>query len=169
MTHGLHMARARAGRDTARPHGRPTSMACCSMLLMLFLAGCSEPFIVFAGKRLSGEESAPPDDWAALDAIDTMQLETRPDNPYSVNVWAVGIGSDLYVGTGPDGTRWSRHLDADRDVRFRAEGRVYPLRAYPVTEPDERRRVSEAYVRKYDLDAGENWVMDALVYRLDRR
>jgi len=169
MTHGLHPERALAGRRAVHLRTRPTSPALCGMLFMLFLAGCSEPFIVFAGQRLSGEESAPPADWSALETIDTMQLETRPDNPYSVNVWAVGIGPDLYIGTGPDGTRWSRHLDEDRNVRFRVEGQVYALRAYPVTEPDERRRVAEAYVAKYDLDASENWVMGALVYRLDRR
>lgn len=135
---------------------------------VLFLAGCSEPFIVFAGKALSGTEREPPGDWSALDTIETMQLETRPGQPYSINIWAVGIGPDLYIGTGPEGTRWSANIDADPRVRFRAEGYVYSLVAHPVTEPAERRRVAEAYVHKYALDSDENWVQAALVYRLDR-
>jgi len=139
-----------------------------SLGLSLLLAGCSEPFIVFAGGALSGEETTAPDDWSALADIETMQLETRPAEPYSVNIWAVGIGPDLYVGTGPDGTRWSQYILEDRHVRFRAEGKVYALHALPVVEPEERRRVAEAYVDKYDLDSNENWVMEALVFRLDR-
>ena len=139
-----------------------------SLSLSLLLAGCSEPFTVFTGGALSGEQSTAPDDWAALAEIETMQLETRPADPYSVNIWAVGIGSDLYVGTGPDGTRWSQYLQEDRQVRFRAEGKVYALHAQPVVEPEERRRVAEAYVEKYDLDSDENWVMEAQVFRLDR-
>jgi hypothetical protein len=29
--------------------------------------------------------------------------------------------------------------------------------------------VARAYVDKYELDADENWVMDAIIFRLDRR
>jgi len=61
--------------------------------VVVCLAGCSEPFIVFAGGELSGETAAPPDDWSALRDEETFQLETRPEDPYSVNIWAVGIGS----------------------------------------------------------------------------
>jgi hypothetical protein len=37
-----------------------------------------------------------------------------------------------------------------------------------MTESDERRRVAQAYVEKCGLDSNENWVMEALVLRLDR-
>ncbi len=137
--------------------------------VMLFaLAACSEPFIVFSGGKLTGEESLPPADWSFLEDIETVQIETRPDEPYSVNIWAAGIGTDLYIGTGPDGTRWSRYLDEDPRIRFRAEGRIYALLARPVTDIEERQRVARAYVDKYDLDKDENWVMEALIFRLDR-
>jgi hypothetical protein len=137
-------------------------------LALGLLAGCSEPFIVFAGGKLSGAESTPPGDWSALASEETFQLETRPDDPYSVNIWAVGIGPDVYVGTGPDGTRWSEHLAEDPRVRLRVGEQVYPLVARPVTEPDERRDVAVAYAEKYGMDPRENWVGEALVWRLDR-
>ena len=142
--------------------------ALLSSLLLLGVAACSEPFIVFAGGSLSGEEVLAPVDWSELESIDTMQLETRPVDPYSVNIWATGIGRDLYVGTGPDGTRWSGYMTEDPKVRFRVNGKVYRLLARPVTDPEERLRVARAYVDKYDLDTDENWVMDALIFRLDR-
>jgi hypothetical protein len=138
------------------------------LALLLMLGGCSEPFIVFPGKALSGEEREPPADWSALADIDTLQLETRPDDPYSINLWAVGIGPDLYVGTGAEGTRWSEYVQADPRVRFRVEDAVYALVAKPVFEAEERRRVADAYVDKYELDSDGDWVTDALVFRLDR-
>ncbi len=138
------------------------------LVLVLGLTACSEPFIVFSGGSLSGEEVLAPADWSELESIDTMQLETRPADPYSVNIWATGIGRDLYVGTGPDGTRWSEYMTEDPKVRFRVNDTVYRLLARPVTDPEERQRVARAYVDKYDLDTDENWVMDALIFRLDR-
>lgn len=139
------------------------------LLVLVSIAGCSEPFIVFAGGELSGEERTPPDDWSLLRDEETFQLETRPDDPYSVNIWAVGIGRDAYIGTGPDGTRWSGHIDANPQVRLRVGEVVYPLLARPVTNTDERRAVAHRYAEKYGMDQDENWLADALVYRLDRR
>jgi hypothetical protein len=136
---------------------------------LMWLTGCSEPFIVFAGGELSGHVETAPDDWSALGSEETFQLEVRPDDPYSVNIWAVGIDRDAYIGTGPDGTNWSEYLQQDPRVRLRVGETLYPLLARPVTEREERRRVAGAYAEKYGLDSDENWVKDALVFRLDRR
>ena len=140
------------------------------VILTLFcLTGCSEPFIVFAGGELSGQEEAPPEDWSELASEETFQLEARPEDPYSVNIWAVGIGRDAYIGTGPDGTNWSGYIEEDPRVRLRVGETLYPLLARPVTDREERHQVAAAYAEKYGLDRDENWVKDALVYRLDRR
>lgn len=138
-------------------------------LTLVALAGCSEPFIVFAGGALSGEVATPPDDWSELKDEETFQIETRPSDPYSVNIWAVGIGRHVYIGTGPEGTNWSEYLQEDPRVRLRVGETLYPLLARPVTDPAERRQVAEAYAEKYGLDQDENWLKDALVFRLDRR
>jgi hypothetical protein len=138
-------------------------------LTLLLAAGCSEPFIVFPGGELSGEVASPPDDWSALRTEETFQLETRPDDPYSVNIWAVGIGRHVYVGTGPEGTQWSEYARANPRVRLRVGDRIYPLLARPVADPEERQQVAAAYADKYGLDEDENWLEEALVFRLDRR
>lgn len=140
-----------------------------SLVVVLCLAGCSEPFIVFAGGELSGEVEPPPDDWSELASEETFQLETRPEDPYSVNLWAVGIGRDVYIGTGPGGTSWSEYIQEDPRVRLRVGDTLYPLLARPVTDLRERRVVAQAYAEKYGLDSDENWLTDALVFRLDRR
>jgi hypothetical protein len=136
---------------------------------VFLLSACSEPFIVFAGDDLEGEVSDAPADWSILEDIDTAQLETQPDDPYSVNIWVAGIGSDAYVATGEDGTNWSEHIAVNHDVRLRVEDRIYELEAVRVHDATELNKVSRAYVKKYGLDADDNWVMTGQVFRLDRR
>ena len=136
---------------------------------LTLLGACSEPFIVFSGGALKGEAADPPADWSILDNIPTVQLETQPEDPYSVNIWVAGIGADAYVATGDDPTNWTEHLDASRDVRLRVVYQVYPLEAVRVRDPDEQQRVAAVYVNKYGLDADDNWVMTGQVFRLDRR
>jgi hypothetical protein len=140
-----------------------------SLATLLLLAGCEEPFIVFAGGELTGEVVPAPEDWSSIEQIDTVQLETQPDDPYSVNIWVAAVGADLYVATGADGTSWSEHIAEGNAVRVRAETEIFELEAYQVFDASERARVAKAYVDKYDLDETDNWVMKGMIFRLDRR
>jgi len=136
---------------------------------LLLLGGCAEPFIVLSGGALTGEVADPPVDWTELNAVDVMQLETRPSDPYSINIWAAGLGPHIYVATSEDGTSWTEFLAEERDVRLRIEGVVYELEAVPVVDAAERAAVAAEYVRKYDVDEEDNWVSVGQVFRLDRR
>jgi len=149
-------------------HRRARRSAALAMLLALCCCGCAEPFIVLSGGTLSGEEAPPPEDWTMLAEVEVVQLETHAGEPYSVNLWAVGLDDDLYVATGEDGTRWSEYLAEEDDVRVRIEGVIYELEAVPVYDMAERRAVAAAYVRKYDLDHDDSWVERGLLWRLDR-
>lgn len=135
------------------------------------LSGCAEPFIVFAGDALTGEVSDPPADWTALNEEEIIQLETRPDDPYSVNIWMVAHGPDLYVATGNDPTNWSKNIDNNPDVRVRIRGVIYELEAHRVDDLEEKSRIGKEYVRKYNVDEDEddNWVQNGQLFRLDRR
>ena len=135
----------------------------------LALAGCSEPFSFIPGGALEGEETSPPFDWSELADVDNVQLELRPDSPYSINMWAVGLGRDVYIATREDGTRWTEYLQDRPDVRMRVGALIYELLAVRVYDAQERRRVSAAFVVKYDIDAEDNWVQTGQVFRLDRR
>jgi hypothetical protein len=151
---------------------QPGRRLALKLLLIAFtaaLAGCAEPFIVLAGDELSGEVTDPPTDWSAFADEEIIQLETQPDDPYSVNIWMVAQGPDLYVATGDDPTNWTRHIDENQDVRVRIRGMIYELAAVRVGDPEEKTRIGMEYVSKYDVDNDTNWVRDGQLFRLDRR
>lgn len=137
------------------------------VILLMLVAGCGDPIVMLPGGALKGEPTAAPADWSALANIKTIQVEFRPDDPYSHNIWGVGIGSDLYIATGADGTRWTPFVATDPRVKVRVGTALYDLIAVPVTDAAERARVSQAYVQKYDLKP-EDEKGDELVFRLDR-
>ncbi len=136
-------------------------------LIAGLLAGCGGPVLIIPGGTLSGPLKPTPDTWQAVP--DTIQVEFRPSrDPYSINIWGVGLGSDLYIATSADGTRWSVFLASDKDVRVRIDETLYALRAAPVSDTDERTRVLARYIEKYDLEIEDSWVETGLIYRLDR-
>ena len=135
-------------------------------ILAALLAACGDPLVMIPGGKLAGEEADAPAQW--VDVPDTIQLETRTGNPYSINIWSVGIGSDLYVATGEDGTTWSNYVEADPAVRVRIDGSIYRLTARPVIHPSERAAVAAAYTEKYELDVDDNWLKSGIIFRLDR-
>jgi hypothetical protein len=137
------------------------------MLLVMMLVGCSDPLILLPGGLLSGETRAAPVQWS--DVPETIQVETRPSDPYSINIWGVGIGQNLYIATGSDGTTWTEFIDDNPNVRARLGTSIYELAATLVNDKAELEAVGETYVVKYDLDREDNWVSEAMVYRLDRR
>ena len=57
------------------------------------------PIWMIPGGELSGTVVPVPADWSFSDAIEIVQLETNPDDPYSVNVWGVGVGPIFYVAS----------------------------------------------------------------------
>ncbi len=133
---------------------------------VLAATGCSEPLVTIPGGQLTGGDREPPATWS--DVPGTVQLETRPRDPYSINIWGVGIGSDLYVATGDDGTKWSAFIEQDPRVRVRIDGDLYRLEARLVHEDEERRWVAQAYADKYDVDPEDGWVASGMIFRLER-
>lgn len=139
------------------------------VLLLSLLVACGDPVLILPGGALRGEPTPAPAEWSALAAVDTIQVEFRPQDPYSHNIWGVGLDQDLYIATGEDGTRWTPFVASDPNVRVRAGTELYDLTAVSVTDADERARVADAYAKKYELEADDNWVTTGLIYRLDRR
>lgn len=110
-------------------------------------AACGGPLGPFAGGELSGDVAEPPAQWGAVP--DAIQMEVRPPQPYSVNLWSVALGPHLYVATGREDSAWKEHLAVDNNVRVRVAATVYELQAVVVGDRGERRRVVDAYMRKY--------------------
>ena len=140
-----------------------------SLLVLALLCGCGDPMMIIPGRQLSGPVAAAPDDWTQAASVATIQVEFRKDDPYSVNIWCAGLGRDLYIATNPKGTHWTPMLEKDPLVRARLGGTLYELTASAVTDAAERVKVADAYAAKYKLDAKDNWVAAAKIFRLDRR
>ena len=132
----------------------------------LVAAGCSEPLVTIPGGELSGTDRQPPESWGKVP--DTIQLETRPVEPYSINIWGVGVEGDLYVATRGGGTAWTAFIEDDQNVRVRIDDGLYHLQATLVEEVGERDRVTMAYAEKYEVDPYEGWVSDGMIFRLER-
>ncbi|MEX2208857.1 MAG: hypothetical protein WEF50_21790 [Myxococcota bacterium] len=138
--------------------------------LLAALVGC-EPMGPIPGRRLSGEVVATPvDDWAFAGGEETLQLEARPDDPYSVNVWFVAQGSRLWVASaGGDVTGWGEMMIADPRVRLRIDGKLYERKAARVTEQAETDEVVVLYKTKYDYQRDPQDDGQAVLFRMDPR
>ncbi len=145
-----------------------------------FLAACSEPLSRLSGGELSGAPASPPAHWS--DVPEVVQLEVRPAEPYSVNVWCVLVGNDLYISTSSDESKWIGLIRSDSEVRLRMGEALYPLRAVEIGDaPAMRAQVRDAYIAKYGSSDGlfglnrlrrnqaSKAVEEGFVFRLERR
>jgi hypothetical protein len=116
------------------------------------LAACGGPFLVFPGGALRGEVvSEAPTDWSFVDDA-FIDLETRPEDPYSVELNYIVKDGKLYIDPA-EGREWFEHIKADPRVRVRFGGKVYLLEAVLVGRPGEL----------------EGFDADRFIYRLDAR
>lgn len=144
-------------------------MRAAMLVAIGLLLGACEPVGPLAGHTLSGEPTPPPADWSSVASVETVQLQTRPDDPYSVNIWGVAIGPDFYIASGRGANAsWVGHIASNADVKLRIGHALYELRAVRVTDAAELERVSAAYAAKYEMD-DEDKPKEPWVYRLDRR
>ncbi len=122
------------------------------LMAVVVLAGCGGPLLVFPGSELTGEVVAEPvADWSFVDDV-WFELETRPDDPYSVQLNYFVKDGKLYIDPA-EGRVWLEYIREDPNVRARFDGKLYPLRAVLVGGPGE--------VEGFDEDR--------FVYRLDPR
>lgn len=137
--------------------------------IAVFAAACGGPFVLFPGGALEGEVAAVPPDWAFTDAISTIQIETNPADPYSVNIWVTAAGEALYLHAGANRARWVEYLEADPLLRIKVEDRIYELAATRVTDPGEFARFAERYETKYGNPPRNGNVEEVYLLRLEER
>jgi len=107
------------------------------------------------GPELSGSViEEPVEDWSFIDAIKVVQIETRPEDPYSVSTWATRIGDGIYVFASDDESPWVRNISQDPRVRIRIEGRIYERRAVSVANLETKRTFLTTVRSKYEGDYG---------------
>ena len=113
------------------------------------------PLGPFPGPKLSGTAAEEPvADWSFVDAVKVIQIETRPDAPYSVSTWLTRVGDGIYVFAGNDESPWVQNIIQDPAVRIRIEDRIHELRAVGVADLEVKRVFLEAMKAKYEGDLG---------------
>ncbi len=113
---------------------------------------CGGPFFVIPGGELSGEVvSEPVSDWSFV-TDRFVDLETRPADPYTVELNYVVKDGQLYIDPA-EGRSWLELMRAVPRVRVRFCDMIYPLRAVLVGRPGEL----------------EGFDPDRFIYRLDPR
>ncbi len=139
------------------------------LLLMLLALGCSRPFVLVPGGALEGTAAGTPDSWAFTDEIDTVQLETNPADPYSVNIWVTRVDELLYVHAGANRATWVEYMESDPNVRLQVEESIYELASARVGTQEEFDRFSDAYEQKYGRRPRNENVAEAYLFRLAAR
>ncbi len=119
------------------------------------VVGCGGPFWMLPGGRLKGEVATEPvTDWSFVDDR-FVDLEVRPQDPYSVELNYFVRDGQLYVDPA-EGRRWLDFLREDPNARVRFGQTVYPVTAVLVARPGEPSGLE-------DMDPGR------FIYRLDSR
>jgi len=107
----------------------------------LAVAGCQTPFLTFSGGALRGQVAVS-DTFSFASQYRLLQLEVRPQNPYSVNLRVVMRDGNLYIDAAQR-RRWHGHIKEDPQVRVKLGSMVYPARAIRVSDPE----VTEQFAR----------------------
>lgn len=146
------------------------------LLLLPMLVGWG-PCGPIPGGEISGEAvTEPVTDWIFTNDHSTIQVETRPEDPYSVTTWCFTDGPHLYVPSrGAAGKPWVEYVTADPRVRLRIGDEIYSGLAVRITDDGERQRVAYHLTEKYllarwGIDPGDPQdYADTWFFRIDPR
>ena len=144
-----------------------------SVVVLIGLGGCGgNPIGPFAGGALSAPQAGQPyTAFEEIAGVDTVFLETRPQDPYSVQTWVISVQDQLYVPTSlimgdeAEQRTWVQNLLANPELRVQIGAQVYPMIAERVVDADQHRMVLEAFQQKYaselpeiDDHAANGWI-----------
>ena len=147
----------------------PVLLRLIAILLMLSTLGCNGPFVLLPGGKLDGELVSIPSDWSFAGEYGTAQLETHPEDPYSVNIAYTVLNGSLYINAGDTETQWVQHMTANPLVRLRLEGSLYDLRAERVTDEAEIAAFGKAWTDQSTFRRDPAELDEVWVYRLVAR
>lgn len=139
------------------------------LLAVLVPLACGGPFGLLPGGGLEGEVAPVPHDWGFAGDHGTAQLETRPEDPYSVNLGYTLLDGALYVNAGDTETQWVRNIASNPQVRLRLQGAIYELRAERVTDAAQIARFAGAWTSQSMFRRDPTELDEVWIYRLDAR
>lgn len=136
---------------------------------LLMLSACDGPFIFAAGGALSGTVTEVPDRWQLDEDSAVAQLETRPDDPYSVNFTYVQLDGRFYVYAGDTRTNWVKNIEQSPLVRVRVQDAIYPARAVRVTSDEELSEFAAVWANLSAFQRDPMNFEEVWLYRLEQR
>ena len=98
-----------------------------------------------------------------------MQLETRPEDAYSVNVAFTVLDGALYLNAGDTETQWVTNMTQDPRLRLRLDGDLYDLRAERVSDAAEIEAFAQAWVGQSMFRRDPTTLDEVWIYRLVSR
>ena len=119
--------------------------------------------------RSAGTETEVPATWQLEEISDLAQLETRPEDPYSINLVYVQMDSQLYVYAGDTRTNWVQHIEQNPLVRIQIGDAVYPMRAVRVNNDEELTRFAAIWASRSMFQRDPMQFEEVWLYRLHSR
>lgn len=141
-------------------------------LALAFAVGvlaCNGPMGLLPGGELSGEDRPIPSSWNFAGTSGQAQLETRPEDPYSVNINYTIVDGRLYINAGDTETEWAKNIAVNPSVRLRIDGVIYDLRAERVTDPAEIVRFGKVWTSQSMFLRDPSQFEEAWMYTLEPR
>ena len=135
-----------------------------ALTFLLVVVGCA--FIPFSGGKLDGTVTPIPDTWANIAAVDIIQIETSPSEPYSVKLWVTIMDNVPYIHAGDNLATWVEHLQVNPELLLENDGALYELKAERVTSSDEFKRLGVIYNTKYVNYPRNPNIDEAYLFRL---
>ena len=133
------------------------------------LMACEGPLGIFPGGELSGTVTEPPAIWQFEEISDMAQLETQPDDPYSINLVYVQIDGQLYVYAGNTRTTWVQHIESNPLVRIKIGETIYPLSAVRVHDDNEFNAFADIWASRSAFQRDPKQFDEVWLYRLIAR
>ena len=136
---------------------------------MLILSACDGPFIFAAGGDLSGNVTKVPARWQLDRDSAVAQLETRPEDPYSINFTYVQLDGRFYVYAGDTRQNWVKHIEQSPLVRVRVQDSIYPARAIRVMSDQELSEFAVVWANLSMFQRDPMNFEEVWLYRLEER
>ncbi len=137
------------------------------MTVCLLVAACEGPTAIMSGGALSGTVTEPPTVWQFEESSALAQLETRPQDPYSINLVYVQIDGKLYIYAGNTRTNWVQHIEQTPMIRLRVDETIYPLCAVRVQDREEFLAFAEQWANRSTFQRDPRQFDEVWLYRLE--
>lgn len=112
--------------------------------LYLYAPYNNGPLEVFPGGEMTGPAGTETN-WEFAKDFGQLDLELRPENPYSVRLNFIYRDGKIYIDP-LEGRTWFEYLKANQNVRVRFDKEIYDAKAVLVTDEAEKEGMDPARV-----------------------